>query len=534
MAQHTTIETAGMEGRVRLAKIVLSLSTIAVCTKIFGFAEKFVIAHFFGTTDTADVYFAATAIILSIIWLVKELVNPSLLPVFAGSLSKSASASGSLFRKTFLSTAIFLGFIAVVLAGFSGFIAGALVPGFSESKRLVTAGLLGALAPATFLLGLAMVTYTTLNARKNLLKAACPEAALKLFIVVGLIVLLPAMGIKALALVMALGSFGYLLTQLYFIPESRFLLRREKETDNGEHFKKVLLLMSPLVVGVLFSHISGLVDNMLASTLPGGHLSYLGYSKKLIDAVLLIGPVALVTVVYSYLSHFASAKEYARFTDLVLKSFRLLLYLSVPVACVLIGLRQPLIRFLFQRGQFTADSTSGTSQAFMVYAFGLTTFSLEALLVHSFFALSDTKTPVKYGILCVFLDIALAIALLKPLGYLGIAGALVISKTVKIAVLGVILNKKLGGLFNSGIIAFSAKLGVMTCAVWLSLKLLSGIDNPDSLLHTLALDLMLPGIGALLAFVVCSHLLKIDEFRTMVSLLKHRKAAFGTLHGEAK
>jgi putative peptidoglycan lipid II flippase len=244
--------------------------------------------------------------------------------------------------------------------------------------------------------------------------------------------------------------------------------------------------------------------------------------------------VALVTVVYSYLSHFASAKEYARFTDLVLKSFRLLLYLSVPVACVLIGLRQPLIRFLFQRGQFTADSTSGTSQAFMVYAFGLTTFSLEALLVHSFFALSDTKTPVKYGILCVFLDIALAIALLKPLGYLGIAGALVISKTVKIAVLGAILNKKLGGLFNSGIIAFSAKLGVMTFAVWLSLKLLSGIDNSDSLLHTLTLDLMLPGIGALLAFVVCSHLLKIDEFRTMVSLLKHRKAAFGTLHGEAK
>jgi len=327
VTQYIGGNAAGLEDKSRLARIVLSLSTIALCIKIFGFAEKFVIAHFFGTGDTADVYFASTGIVLSIIWLVKELMYPSLLPVFANSLSKSTSTSGNLFRKAFLSTAIFLALIAVVLAAFPGFLSKALVPGFSESKRLITANLLRMLAPAAFLLGLTMVTYTTLNARKNFLKAACPEAALKFFIVLGLIVLVPVLGIYALALVMGLGGLGYLLVQLYFIPECRFLLRQDKNMNDGEHFKKVLLLMSPLVVGVIFSHISGLVDNLLASTLPTGHLSYLGYSKKLIDAVLLIGPVALVTVVYSQLSHLASAKEYEKFTNLVIKTFRLLLSL---------------------------------------------------------------------------------------------------------------------------------------------------------------------------------------------------------------
>jgi len=523
LSQQDIGATSKIEGKFQLAKTVFSLSTIALCTKIFGFVEKLVIAHFFGTDDTADVYFASMGITLSVIWLVRELMYPSLLPVFANSLSKSASISGNLFRKVFLSTAGFLTVTVFFLAFFPGLLTNLLVPGFSDLKRQMTANLLRTLTPAAFFLGLSMVTYTTLNARRNFLKAAFPEAALKLIIVVGLVFLIPAMGIYALALVMGIGGLCCLLIQLYFIPERSFLLKQNTNVVKTEHFRKVLLLMGPLVVGVVFSRISGLVDNLLASTLPTGNLSYLGYSKKLIDAILLIGPVALVTVIYSHLSHLASAGDHAKFADLVLRSFRLLLYLSVPVACLLIGLKQPLIRFLFERGQFSSDSTWGTSHAFMIYTFGLTTFSLEVLFVHSFFALSDTKTPVKYGILCVFLDIALAIALLKPFGYLGIAGAFVISKTVKIVVLGTILNKRLKGLFSLQIIAFSYKLAVTTCAVWVSIKLLLDIDNSESLLHTFYCDLMLPGIGALLTFVACSYLLRIDEFKALVSLLKYKK-----------
>lgn len=532
--QHAAPDTTALDDRFRLARIVFSLSTIALFTKGFGFAEKFVIAHFFGTGDTADVYFASTGIVLSIIWLVRELMYPSLLPVFADTLSRSVSATGALFRRAFVSTVAMLLIAATILALFPNLVTSALMPGFSGLKRQMTSNLLRMLAPAVVLLGMTMVTYTVLNARKRFLKAAWPEAALKLSIVVGLVVLLPILGINALAIVMAFGGLGCLLIQLYFIPERRFILKPGYNPDNNADFKKVLLLMGPLVVGVVFSHISGLVDNLLASTLPTGQLAYLGYSKKLIDAILLIGPVALVTVVYSQLSHLASAKDYQKFTSLVSKAFRLLVYLSVPVACLMIGLKQPLIRSLFQRGEFTADSTFGTSRAFMVYAFGLTTFAIETLLVHTFFALSDTKTPVKFGILCVVLDICLAVVLLNPLGYAGIAGALVISKTVKIGILATILNRRLKGLFDLRIVDFFAKLAVSTAALCVALKLLIGINNPDSFFYTVLFDLILPAAGAVFAFVLCSYLLRIDEFNGAVSLLRYRRAAVSTLYGEAK
>ena len=513
---------------------MFGLSTITVFTKIFGFVEKTVIAHFFGTTDMADVYFASTGIILSIIWIVRELMYPSLLPVFADSLSKQIPVSGSLFRKVFFSAAIFLIAAAMILIFFPSLVTGTLVPGFAESKRYLTADLLRLLAPATIFLGLAMVTHTILNARKKFLKAAWPDAANKLFIVLGILILVPVLGIYSLALVMGIGGFGCLIIQLYYIPERSFLFKKEYSSDGTEYFKKVLLLMGPLVVGVIFSHISGLVDNLLASTLPSGHLSYLGYSKKLIDALLLIGPVALVTVVYSHLSHLASAGELEKFRNLVARTLRLLLYLSIPVACLLTGLKQPIIRFLFQRGEFSTTSTFDTSRAFMIYAIGFTTFSLEILFVHSFFALKDTKTPVIYGIACVCLDIVFAIVLLRPLGYLGIAGALVISKTIKIIALGTALDKRLCGLFDVKIIPFALKIAVTSCMVWLVLKILLGINNSDTFVNTFTFDLLLPSTGALLVFITCSYLLRIDEFKAMISLIRHRKAAVGVLYEEPK
>jgi putative peptidoglycan lipid II flippase len=517
-----------------LARVVLSLSTIAVLTKVCGFAEKLIVAEFFGTGDAADVYFATTTIVLSLIWMVREIVNPALLPVFTASLRTGGGEPALLFRKIFLLTAGLLTLATVIIAVFAPFLTRLLAPGFTGPKSQMTCGLLRLLTPAVLFLSLSVVTYTVLNAHRKFGAAAWPEAGFKLVVVVGLLLLLPRLGLAALAVVMGLGGLGCLALQLLCVPERSAVLRPRAGATGDVSLRRTQKLMAPLVVGVLFSHLNSLVDNVLASTLPAGQLSFLGYSKKLIDALLLIGPVALVTVVYSELSHLASAHDDRNFARLAGKTFRVLVYLSVPTAGLLVLLRQPLISLLFQHGQFGIESTAGTARAFLVYAGGLTIFALEPLLVHSFFARCDTRTPIKIGILCSLTDVALALALLGPWEYLGIAWAFVGARTCKVLWLSVLLNRRCAGVFGPDPLRFLVRLGLSASAAWACAWLLLNLVSSHSLIQTAVFDLALPTVGGTLAFAASSCLLRVDEFRAVWALLRYRRAAVATLYQEVK
>lgn len=514
-----------------VGKVVFSLSAVAAFTKIFGFAEKLIVAHFFGTEMSADIYFASMGIVLSIVFLVKELTYPSLLPVFSETLSMSANASAILFKKMLFYSAAVLIVPTACMVMFPDTFTFILVPGFSEDKKQLTSIMLKFLAPGCLFLGLSTITYAVLNCRRNFLKAALPEAGFKFFVAGGLIALAPIMGIYALAVVVAVGATVAFFTQLYFIPESRNLFKHNSYKANDD-FRNVLKLMGPLVIGVAFSHISGLVDTMLASTLPTGHLSYLVYSKKIIDAVLLIGPVALVTVVYSQLAHLSSQQSLDEFRVLFTKALRLILYVSLPVTLLLVSLREPFIQTLFERGKFTYQSTFGTSQGLFVYGVGLVTFSLEVLIVYSFYALSNTKTPVKAGIFGVCLDIILAVAFVRPFGFTGIAWAFVISKTIKVVILFAFMERKLNFLVKGVLAIFLIKLVVATLLSAFILQLLTGIKGGVSFVHTVIFDLAIPAAGFLSIFVFCSYLLRIDELRQLLTILLRKKTSNISLSGK--
>ena len=509
------------ESRWQIHSVVGSLMIITVFAKIFGFAEKIVIAHYFGTNTTADVYFLVMTLILSLVFFIRELIYPTLLPVFTQTLSEPGSLSGDLFKKSFLLVTTFLLVSALSVVTFAPSITGIYAAGFSDLQQKMTVYLLRLLAPGLVVLGLMMVTYTALNARKKFLVSAFGEMALKMLIVVGMIVIIPWMGVYAIAPVACIGGLICLLFHLYYLPERRSFFQ-SNSVSARKQFKKVLYLMGPLILGVFFSHLSGLVDNHLASRLPEGQLSYLNYAKKIIDAVLLIGPIAIVTVVYAQLSHLASQEKQQEMAALISKAVRVLLYLSVPLACMLLMLKDPFLRCLFQHGKFDISSTAGTSRALAIYSLGLVSFSLEALIVYSFFALSDTKTPVILGIICVILDIILAVAFLRTYAYLGIAAALVISKTIKVVMLGQRLRLKVEGLWNISMITFIAKLTVACALLSITVKYINAPYASNALISTAVFNLMIPALAGIFVLLLASYLLKIEETRMLISILKKR------------
>lgn len=517
------IESASAKGRTAIGKAVLGLSVIAVFSKAFGFAEKLIVAHFFGTDAQADVYFASMGIVLSAVFLVKELIYPSVLPIFAQTLKISFFASSDLFRKIFFRLLLILAVFAMIAVLFSDVITSTLVPGFSDDKKLLTSSLLRFLAPGCFFMCLMTFTQSVLNCRRNFLKAAVPEAVLKLFIALGLIVFVPMMDIYALAVAASIGSILAFIIQFIFIPESKAVLGYSVYKANDE-FSRILKLMGPLALGVVFSHVSGLIDNMLASTLPTGQLSFLGYSKKLIDAILLVGPVALVTVAYSQLSHLNVEGKPDEFKALFIRAIRLILFVSIPASIVLVMLRVPVVAALFERGRFTAQSTLGTSQALFIYAAGLVIFALETLVVYSFYALSNTKVPVRAGIFGVLLDIILAVSLIGPFGFAAIAWAFVVSKTVKVVILLLVMDRKFRFLYEAEFLNFILRVSASCMVSAFCLYLLKDFNPGSSFLQTFVFDLTIPAAGFAAVFLLCCRLFKIEELNFFLSILLGRKS----------
>jgi peptidoglycan biosynthesis protein MviN/MurJ (putative lipid II flippase) len=134
----------------QLGRIVISLSVITIIAKVFGFAEKIVIVHSFGTDVEFDVYFALMGIVLSAAFMVRELIYPSLLPILSRAIHEQNGAASNLIRKIFICAVSILLMLCIALFVFPDFLTAILLPGFTGNKFVLTSKILRFLSPAIF------------------------------------------------------------------------------------------------------------------------------------------------------------------------------------------------------------------------------------------------------------------------------------------------------------------------------------------------------------------------------------------------
>ena len=141
----------------------------------------------------------------------------------------------------------------------------------------------------------------------------------------------------------------------------------------------------------------------------------------------------------------ANKKDTDSIRRVLVFSLENIFFVMCPTMVILVLLSDPIIRILFERGEFNTYSTSITSWALQFYAIGLFSFGGIKILVTAFHALQDTKTPVKVAALCLVINAALNFILMRPLQVGGIALASAIAGTIDFLILFFIIDKKLGG-----------------------------------------------------------------------------------------
>jgi putative peptidoglycan lipid II flippase len=156
--------------------------------------------------------------------------------------------------------------------------------------------------------------------------------------------------------------------------------------------------------------------------------------------------ISLATYLLPTLSGLAAEKKYDDFRATLRSGISTLLFFNLIAAVLLVVLAEPIVRLLFERGQFNGEATGRAAFALICLAPGLVAFSTVNVLARAFYALGDTKTPMQIGVACLLLNLILAIALVHPLRQGGLGVANTLTSLANMGLLLFLLRKKLGRL----------------------------------------------------------------------------------------
>jgi len=515
----------------RVTKAAGIVGSATLLSRIFGLVRDVVLAWFFGAGLVSDAFFVAFRIPNLLRRLFAEgSLSIAFIPVFTEYLTnQSREEAFQMARSAVRLLSILLAVVVVIGILLAPLIVRIIAPGFSDSpeKFILTVTLTRIMFPYIFLISLVALSMGILNVLGHFAAPALAPVLLNIAIICSVFLISPHMGdpVTGLAIGVLIGGVLQLMLQMPFLIKKGFYFW-QKATLYHPGLKRVGILMIPAVFGAAVYQINILVDTFLASLLADGSISYLYYADRLVQFPLGIFAIATATAVLPSLSRQAAEQDLSAFRDTFSYAMKLVFFIIIPSMVGLIVLREPIIALLFKRGAFDAETTRLTAYALLYYAVGLWAFSAVRIIVNAFYALQDTKTPVRMAVISVIAKIILSVILMQWLAHGGLALSTSLASMLNFGLLIQALRKKLGVIGWRSISASVFKTTicslVMGAMVW-SLALFI-IPSEGATLTGLFFGLM----GSILAGLVCygafSFFLKSPELKKVLALLFNRRA----------
>ncbi len=208
--------------------------------------------------------------------------------------------------------------------------------------------------------------------------------------------------------------------------------------------KRVIALSVPGIVSGGIMQINLVIATMIATTIEGA-VAFLYYADRLYQLPLGVIGVAIGVVLLPDLSRKLRAGNESGALVSQNRALELSLYLTLPAAFALMAIPAPILHTVFEHGAFTRADTMAVAPAVLAFAAGLPAFSMTKIFQPGFYAREDTKTPMRFAIISVLVNIAASVVLSWYFGHVGIALATTIAAWVNCTLLAVTLARR--GLF---------------------------------------------------------------------------------------
>ena len=406
------------------------------------------------------------------------------------------------------------------------------VPGKLELTTTLTRIML----PFLSLVAIAAAFMGMLNSLQHFFTPALSPAMFNLAMIASgfaLVPLMPRLGlppIAGMAIGAIAGGFGQVIMQWPALHRAGYRYRPMLNLrDPG--LREILRLMGPGTLGLAAVQINLLVNTVLATGEGTGAVSWLSYAFRLMYLPIGLFGVSIATAVLPALSQQAARGAPDAMRQTISSALRLTLILNVPATIGLVALATPIVALIFERGSFTAADTAATAAALACYAPGLLGYSAVKIVVPSFYALGDSRTPALISVGSVALNVALNLLLVKFLGYRGLALGTAIAAVVNAVTLLHVLRRRLGGLEDRRLVTALAKITVAAACMGLAAAaaerwLASVWPTPEVLGQTIRLGSAI-AVG-LVVLAGTARVLRIEEFdearqRILARLLPSRR-----------
>ncbi len=440
-----------MQEKRRIAHATGIMALATGLSRVAGLIRDVVVAAIFGAGTVADAFFVAFTIPnLLRRFFAEGSLTAAFVPTFAEVHHRDGlAASKEVLRICMTLLVLVLAGVTVcgILAspwivkligyGFSG------VPGKLELTDLLSR----IMFPYIFFVSLVALLAGALNVRGHFLSPSLSPILLNLAMIFSAWLLSPRFDqpIVALAVGVLLGGLLQLLLQIPVLYRYGYDLRPDFRFRHLA-VKRITRLMVPGIVGVAIYQINVVVTRLFASLLQEGSVSWLYYGQRLFEFPQGIFVVSLAQAVLPSMSRQLADHDQAGFRESLRFALALILLITVPAAAGMACCGQAVYSLFFLGGAFTANDVTQSAAALAWYAPGLVFVGVSRVVVPTFYALQDTRTPVWASFWTLMVSIGCSVLLMGPMQHHGLALALTISSVFNAVVLLWLLDRRLGGI----------------------------------------------------------------------------------------
>lgn len=515
----------------KTVKTISFMAIIILMAKFLGLLREVLIASVYGQGYASDVLNASAQIPLLFFDMVLGVaILSTFVPVFNQYLERDGKERAIRFANNFMTVvAVITAVITLLGVVFAKPLVTLMFHGYTAEKITEIAGLLRILFPSIIFTAVAYVAVGILQSFGEFNIPSLISFVSNLVMILYLAVFRDKLGLVGVTVSMLVAWALQLFIQIPSLYKQGYRYHFSFDLKDPGLLEAAKLAL-PILISSWVQPLCVVINMAFGSTLGDGAVSGLNWANKIYIIMVGVFAYAITNFIFPKLSRLHTGEDSDGFAQMTRVSVGWITYIIVFVAALFLALPEPIIRVVFEHGEFTAENTNLTAMALFYYSFGMIGYAVCEVLNKSFYAIHDGKTPMitsMVGIAVNFGMAALLVGLLK-MGVGGLALAAAVSSLVMAVLLLAVMNRRRKGVITQAFIWNLVK--TIFCGIFSFLTARVIYTLTDSVLgNSAALTLMklcLASLPALLVYFILSFVLRIEEQKSITSFFRKDKNLF--------